>query len=225
MREREEKKGSSRVIALLTQDAVSPYGGMERQIPADVEMEWWTGFRGWMSRWLWVFIHMSFSPLCECKRFYWSRRVVASSHIWDLFPACEPVCSLRSSSAFGLQSTQLLAFFPLYSYFSTWSQRFGFKVLRLFLRQKNPKQNSKITQKRKLPEIEGYMDRQMDVCRVGLAQSWRAAEGHWAAAPSLVLHREMERYSGIDEQKIEGWRAFFKDEACGLDVYIQVTEP
>lgn len=33
------KKGSSRVIALLTQDAVTPYGGMERQIPADVEME------------------------------------------------------------------------------------------------------------------------------------------------------------------------------------------
>ena len=44
--------------------------------------------------------------------------------------------------------------------------------------------------------------------RVGLLQSWKAAEGRGAAAPSLVLHREMERYGGktvrgIDEQEIE----------------------
>lgn len=50
------------------------------------------------------------------------------------------------------------------------------------------------------------------------------AEGRWAAAPSSVLHWEMERHGretvrGIDEQKIEGQRVFFKDEACGLDVH------
>lgn len=39
MRERKKKKGSSRVTALLTQDAVTPHGGADRQIPADVEME------------------------------------------------------------------------------------------------------------------------------------------------------------------------------------------
>lgn len=39
MREREGKKGLSRVTALLTQDAVTPYGGTDRRIPADVEME------------------------------------------------------------------------------------------------------------------------------------------------------------------------------------------
>lgn len=57
--------------------------------------------------------------------------------------------------------------------------RFGFKALRLSLRpKKKTKQNSKTTQNRKLPEIEGYIDRQMDVWRAGLAQGWKAAEGH-----------------------------------------------
>lgn len=39
MRERVEIKGPSRVTALLTQDAVTPHGGTDRQIPADVAVE------------------------------------------------------------------------------------------------------------------------------------------------------------------------------------------
>lgn len=114
-----EKKGSSRVTALLTHEAVTPYGGPDRQIQADAATEWWTELSGW----LWVFIHMSFPPLCECKRFYWWWWLVALSYSTDLFPVCEPVWSLRSCSASGYSNYSALCFcfHNLYLYFCTCS--------------------------------------------------------------------------------------------------------
>lgn len=95
-----KKKRFLRVIAPLTGDAVAPCRGTDRQVLADVLMNW-IGF-GWMSRWLRVFIHMSLYPFCESKRFYW---VMALS---SFFSVCGSVCSPRSSSA--LKTTVSISF-------------------------------------------------------------------------------------------------------------------
>lgn len=105
---------------------------------------------------------MSFSALCECKRFYWSRRAVASSHIWDLLQPVSQRAAWKSPPRFWL----------FYSHFSPCSWRLMFAsvwLMKLFLRIRViiTNQNSQATWKEKLAGIEGRTDRQMDVWRVG----------------------------------------------------------
>lgn len=105
---------------------------------------------------------MSFSALCECKRFYWSRRVVASSHIWDLLQPASQRAAWKIPPCFWL----------FHSHFSpcSWRLMFDFVwLMKLFLRIRVifTNQNSQATWKEKLAGIEGCKDRQMDVWRVG----------------------------------------------------------
>lgn len=162
-REGGKKKGSSRVTALLTQDAVTPYGGTDRRMPADVEMEWWTGFLR-MDEQVVMGLH-PYVILC----FMWmyeilliAGRAVASSHIWDLLQPVSQRAAWKSPPRFWL----------FYSHFSPCSWRLMFAsawLMKLFLRIRViiTNQNSQATWKEKLAGIEGRTDRQMDVWRVG----------------------------------------------------------
>ena len=58
---------SSRVSALLTQEAVAQSEAADRHTPADEEMDDGQDCHGPVSSGLWVFIHMSLCALCGCE--------------------------------------------------------------------------------------------------------------------------------------------------------------